>query len=175
MTSPATIERERIKMMELLYDKFHSKLFLYALTYLNDEEDARDMVGELFVQLWDRWKQENQVKEPPASYLYSMLRSRCIDKMRHEQVRLKYLEQLEADKFDTEADVQEYENTVSALAKAISELPEPGKTILHYCYFERMTYQQTADRMSLSLPMVKKHMAKMFQKLREKLKNEKSR
>lgn len=162
-----------LDQMELLYKKFYRKLFLYALTYLGEEEEARDMVSDMFVQLWYKWKEEQTVRTPSASYLYAMLRSRCVDKLRRQEVENRYLQQLEKDRFDNEEDVKEYEQTVTRLYTAIQQLPEPGKTILHHCYFDHMTYQQTADKLQMSLPMVKKHMAKIFQLLRDKLKNDK--
>ena len=162
-----------LDQMELLYKKFYRKLFLYALTYLGEEEEARDMVSDMFVQLWYKWKEEQTVRTPSASYLYAMLRSRCVDKLRRQEVENRYLQQLEKDCFDNEEDVKEYEQTVTRLYTAIQQLPEPGKTILHHCYFDHMTYQQTADKLQMSLPMVKKHMAKIFQLLRDKLKNDK--
>ena len=168
-----SIQTSFLDQMELLYKKFYRKLFLYALTYLGEEEEARDMVSDMFVQLWYKWKEEETVRTPSASYLYAMLRSRCVDKLRRQEVENRYLQQLEKDRFDNEEDVKEYEQTVSRLYTAIQQLPEPGKTILHHCYFDHMTYQQTADKLQMSLPMVKKHMAKIFQLLRDKLKNDK--
>jgi RNA polymerase sigma-70 factor (ECF subfamily) len=168
-----SIQTTFLDQMELLYKKFYRKLFLYALTYLGEEEEARDMVSDMFVQLWYKWKEEQTVRTPSASYLYAMLRSRCVDKLRRQEVENRYLQQLEKDRFDNEEDVKEYEQTVTRLYTAIQQLPEPGKTILHHCYFDHMTYQQTADKLQMSLPMVKKHMAKIFQLLRDKLKNDK--
>ena len=168
-----SIQTSFLDQMELLYKKFYRKLFLYALTYLGEEEEARDMVSDMFVQLWYKWKEEETVRTPSASYLYAMLRSRCVDKLRRQEVENRYLQQLEKDRFDNEEDVKEYEQTVTRLYTAIQQLPEPGKTILHHCYFDHMTYQQTADKLQMSLPMVKKHMAKIFQLLRDKLKNDK--
>lgn len=168
-----SIQTTFLDQMELLYKKFYRKLFLYALTYLGEEEEARDMVSDMFVQLWYKWKEEQTVHSPSASYLYAMLRSRCVDKLRRQEVENRYLQQLEKDRFDNEDDVKEYEQTITHLYAAIQQLPEPGKTILHHCYFDHMTYQQTADKLQMSLPMVKKHMAKIFQLLRDKLKNDK--
>lgn len=168
-----SVQKISLDQMEHLYKKFYRKLFLYALTYLGEEEEARDMVSDMFVQLWYKWKEEQTVRTPSASYLYAMLRSRCVDKLRRQEVENRYLQQLEKDCFDNEEDVKEYEQTVTRLYTAIQQLPEPGKTILHHCYFDHMTYQQTADKLQMSLPMVKKHMAKIFQLLRDKLKNDK--
>ena len=166
--------QENMRLMELLYGKFYRRLYLYALTFLEDQEDARDVVSELFVQLWNKWEEEKlSAEQPSATYLYAMLRNRCIDIVRHRDVESRYLQQLEQDRFESDDDVQEYEDTIALLCKAIQLLPEPGKTILHCCYFKRMTYQQTADKLKISLPMVKKHMVKVFQTLRDKLKNDK--
>ena len=168
--------QENLRMMELLYGKFYRKLYLYAHTYLEDKEEARDVVSELFLQLWDKWEQDkNQSRQPSQTYLYAMLRNRCIDIVRHRNVESRYLQQLERDRFDNEEDIKEYEKTIAHLSAAIQQLPEPGKAILYCCYFKRMTYQQTADELRMSLPMVKKQMVKVFQLLRDKLKNDKRR
>lgn len=165
---------DALKTMERLYGQFYRKLFLYALTYLEDEEEARDAVSELFIQLWNKWEEDfSAVKDVSLSFLYTMLRSRCIDKIRRISVKSRYLQQLENDRFDNDSDVKEYEEKVMCLTKAIQDLPEPGKTILRHCYFDSMTYQQTAEHTGISLPMVKKHMAMMFRLLRERLKNDK--
>ena len=72
--------QENMRLMELLYGKFYRRLYLYALTFLEDQEDARDVVSELFVQLWNKWEEEKLLAEhPSATYLYAMLRNRCID------------------------------------------------------------------------------------------------
>lgn len=164
----------RLRMMELLYAKFYRKLYLYALTYLEDKEEARDVVSELFLQLWDKWEEEKDLtKQPSATLLYAMLRNRCIDLLRHRNVVGRYLQQLEQGRFNNDDDIREFEEAITLLSAAIQQLPEPEKTILNCCYFKRMTYQQTADALVISLPMVKKHMVKVFKLLRDKLKNDK--
>ena len=61
------------------------------------------------------------------------------------------------------------ENRISELKEAIDRLPEPGKTILHCCYFKHMTYQQAAEQLQLTLVVIKKNMLKVFKILRKEL------
>lgn len=157
--------------MELLYEKYYRQLYLYALTYLSDDDDAKDVVSDMFTTLWQHWADDDgEIQPPPASYLYRTLRSRCVDKLRRDGVHSRYAQQLEADVFDNETDVKEYERQVQCLVEAIDNLPEPGKTILKNCYFDQLTYQQTAERLGLTLVVVRKHMLKMFRLLRDVLK-----
>lgn len=161
----------RMAEMERLFKAFQHKLYLFALTYLNDTEEAHDVVSSVFETIWQQWHMGKAVETTPT-YLYTLTKNRCIDLIRREKARRNYADLLNAaEQFDTSAAVHNYEQRIVKLQEAMETLPEPGKTILNCCYFKHMSYQETADALQLSLVVVRKNMLKVFKMLREKLKN----
>lgn len=47
-----------LQRMELLYEKYYMRLYLYAQTFLNDEEEAKDIVEDVFQAVWEGWKKD---------------------------------------------------------------------------------------------------------------------
>lgn len=74
----------KIKEMELLYKKFYVLLYRYAQTFLDDEDEAKDVVSDVFQRIWESWQQMdeqliNQL-DVSATFLYTSVRNRCLDK-----------------------------------------------------------------------------------------------
>ena len=161
---------EMMALMEGLYESFYQRLFLYALTFLDNEEEARDAVGEVFSKVWSQWEKRGEAEQTTQTYLYQLTRNRCLDLLRRDKARRNYAAFVASlPSFDGDDDAQHYEERIRQLSQAIDRLPEPGKTILHCCYFRHMTYQQTAERLQLTLVVVKKNMLKVFKILRKEL------
>ena len=64
-----------------LFNTYYAPLCQFAVSYLKDTDQARSLVQQLFVDIWqkrDRIKVEISVK----SYLYHSVKNRCIDILR---------------------------------------------------------------------------------------------
>ena len=159
-----------MSLMESLYETFYQRLFLYALTFLDNEDEAKDAVGEVFSKVWNQWEKNGQAEKVTQSFLYRLTRNKCLDILRHDKARRNYAAFVSyMPSFENEDEVIHYENRISELKEAIDRLPEPGKTILHCCYFKHMTYQQAAEQLQLTLVVIKKNMLKVFKILRKEL------
>lgn len=47
-------ERNDLSQMECLYETYYVRLHRYAQTFLGDEDEATDVVGEIFLHLWEK-------------------------------------------------------------------------------------------------------------------------
>jgi len=161
-----------MSQMEALYEAHYQRLFLYALTFLDHEDEAKDAVSDVFSTVWEQWERKGGADKVNLSYLYTLTRNHCLDLLRRDKARRNYAAFIaNMPAIETDDDVHHYEDRIRQLRAAIDNLPEPGKTILHCCYFRRLTYQQTAELLQLSLVVVKKNMLKVFKILRKELKN----
>ncbi len=154
--------------MELLFKKFYHRLYLYALTFLNDEDESADVVCGVFQTVWEDWNSdESNYFEPTSSFFYTTVRNRCLDLLRHSKAVAKYEEMLKAtESLVTDESVNAFEQRVLRLHQAILELPEPGQTVLRCVYFKRLSYKETAEHLGMSVNMVHKHMLKVFRLLK---------
>lgn len=157
-----------LEEMELLYKKFYVSLYRYAQTFLDDEDDAKDIVGDVFQRIWESWQNEKVHIEVSSSFLYTAVRNRCLDKLRHDKASSNYASFVKAtESMATDEDVENFEKRIAKLSKAIDSLPAYEQMVLRSVYFQHLSYKETAAQLSMSENMVHKHMVKAMRLLRE--------
>lgn len=167
-------DNHSLAQMEFLYKKFYVRLHRYALTFLGDEDEATDVVGEVFLQIWESWQVGATINERKniAAYLYTRVRNSCLDHLRHRKAIDNYNTFLKATSpFTTDAEVEDFEKRITRLREAIENLPPSDRRVLKAVYFERLSYKEAAERLEMSENMIHKHMTKAFRQLREMSKN----
>lgn len=81
------------KDFRYLYDKYVAMLRYFAAKYIDDDTVIEDVVQDAFLSLWEKrkdFREENAAK----AYLYKVVRSFCIDKLRHSKARQRYTMQI---------------------------------------------------------------------------------
>lgn len=151
---------------EQLYKENYARLYYYAFRFITDEEVCKDMVNDVFEKAWQNFG--NLKSETASAYLYAQLRNRCIDYLRHQQVKEQYADFYRA---ITEEDIDnspdEREERIRRIEALIEQLTEPTKTILKECYYDNKKYQEVAEEFGISTSGVKKHIMKALKRLRE--------
>lgn len=156
------------RRMELLYEEFYVRLYRYALTFLGDEDESKDVVSDVFQAVWEEWQALRQTSLPTSPYLYTAVRNRCIDRLRKMRSADRYALTLKATQdFTTQEEVDEYEARIVRLREAIGQLPEADRNVLRQVYFNRLSYKEAAEKLDTSENMVHKRMVKAFRLLRE--------
>lgn len=94
-----SIDNPPMAKMEQLYHDFHHRLFIYAMTLLNEEDKAKDVVADVFCAVWEDWHRTASntagYTTPNATYLFLLTRNKCIDLLRHEKAKRNYASLLE--------------------------------------------------------------------------------
>jgi RNA polymerase sigma-70 factor (ECF subfamily) len=132
----------------------HSSRF-YALAYrtLFDKVAAEDAVQEAFVKLWrqpQQWRGDEQAVKF-TTWFYRVVVNLCLD------INKKKTPFALADGFDVEDDDSNIETQLqqqqqqSLLDSAIAGLPEHQRTAINLCFYEKLSNQQAAEVMGLSL------------------------
>lgn len=79
---------------EIIYKTYYSRLYYYTFQFITDEENSKDIVNDVFEKIWI---QRHELKlETLSSYLYTLVRNRCLDYLRHKKVEQQYGAQNEA-------------------------------------------------------------------------------
>lgn len=161
--------------MEALFKRFYKPLYLYALTFLCDEEQAKDITGGVFQTAWEMLREGSLTTDDrqAVGFLYTTVRHRCLDKLRHDKAIDRYTRlQVGTTPLGTEEEVMEFEQRIQQVKEAIEQLPEPEKSILKCTYFRKMTYRETAELLHTSVNMIHKRMSIVFKMMRKMLKEE---
>ena len=162
MPNRAAWERE----FEELFKANYSRLFYCALDLVEDTEAAKDIVSELFGDLWNQY--ERLRGERIEAYLYRAVRNRSVNYLRHKAVETQYQQLFLLIKETTvEEDELAHEENLKLIDKVMDGFTPQTRFIFEQCYFEGKTYQELASLMNISVSAVHKHMNKAFAAFRK--------
>src|ERR1039457_6645598 len=77
------------------YDQTASSLFSFALRMLNDAHDAEEVIQDVFVQIWNKAPSFDPAIGIAFNWAMSIVRNRCIDRLRPRQRRSRVLVEVE--------------------------------------------------------------------------------
>jgi RNA polymerase sigma-70 factor (family 1) len=144
----------------LIYNRYHSQLYYYALRFLKMPELAEDVIHDVFLKLWEI-REQLKPEFGIAGYLYKISRNqifKLIKKISVEtELRSKVISIIEDQVLESEASLQwnEYEGL---LGGAVDQLPPQCKKVFNLCRQEGKTYDEAAQILGISKHTVKEHM-----------------
>jgi RNA polymerase sigma-70 factor (ECF subfamily) len=155
-----------------IYSRYASLLYLHARHMLRQDDQAKDVVQELFAGIWNRYDQI----EPGinlSGYLYRSVRNIILNMVRHEKVRENYLAELGAfvDEDTVQADeLVRYNDLKRLIEKEIAQMPEKMRIIFEMSRQQQLSHAEIAERLGISEATVKKQVSNAVTILRKKFK-----
>jgi len=151
-----------------LYRLYHPRLKNYAFRLLDNEDEAEDLVQEVFLVLWKN-RLQLDVNNNLNSYIFSILKNKCFNYLKHKIVEGKYLvesagfesEELYHISFSGDAEFIPIEDLlIQELEMMISEMPEKCGVAFRLKWFEGKKIKEIAGIMNISTTMVDRHLAR---------------
>lgn len=166
---------------EEIYVKYYAKMKRFALEYVVLEEDAENIIHDVFTELWERWDTYSTHTNLLA-FLFLILKNKCIDFLRHKQTQQKAIDKIQEEyrlTLQTNYLILEHfelnmfsENDLSEIInKALLSLPERCREIFMKNKLEGKKQKQIAEELGISVNTVENHMANAYKILREELKH----
>ena len=164
-----------------IYINNFSRLFLFAKEYVLFDEEAENIVQDIFLMLWDK-REALRVDVSLTAYLFTLVKNKCIDFLRHqmveqmysENVKHEYNEELNVKLFALESfdhNFSSEEDIETLLRNAIDKLPERCRLIFIKSRIEGKKYKEIAEELNLSVNTVEGQISIALKKLREELKD----
>lgn len=157
-----------------LYDRHARAVFSLALRIVRDQQDAEEVVQEVFAQAWRSAGRFDAGRGAVVAWLLMMTRSRAIDRVRARRVdgtRVgddDFLAQLPAIGVAPDASVLTNER-VSHVRAALTALPLMQRMAIEMAFYEGLTHHEVAERLEQPLGTVKTRIRLGLLKLREAL------
>lgn len=172
------ISESRKKISEI-HSSYYPRLCRFATEYVGNVEDAKNLVQDIFVYLWDNSTYLDTVTNLNA-FLFTLIKNRSIDFLR-QQLRkgrtyycllemMEYelnLEALEA----IDENLMSDNNLEQRIDEAIQSLPEKCREIFMLSRVEGLKYSEIAEKLHLSVSTVDNQIGIALKKLRVKLKD----
>lgn len=154
----------------MAFKLLYAPLVRYACMQQKDQDEAEDIVQQLFVKLW---QQRQQIQpENLRSYLYRSVYHECINRVRHSEIKATYM------KHNARALQEGHQNSAENTEKkelelrvnqAIEELPEQCGKVFKLSRHHHLTYAEIATILDISIKTVENHMGKALSLMRSKL------
>ncbi len=157
-----------------IYKRYNRLLFLHAFKRLNDEALSKDVVHDVFINLW--LKKENlELNGSLRAYLYTSIRNRIFNLISRQKLESAYIAQFQ--KFSEASGVVtadydvRYNQFMAIIEKEIEALPPRMKAVFRLSRDEQLSYKQIAEKLNISEETVKDHVKKALRVLKGKLGN----
>ncbi|MGV8092596.1 MAG: RNA polymerase sigma-70 factor [Mangrovibacterium sp.] len=159
-----------------VYNRFFSFFYQIAFHFLREEEDAKEVVQEAFIKLWEKQiyvKPESEIK----NYLFILVRNQCLNLLREKR---KNAEKLTSQEYfavnisykllnATGEDILLSAELSEKIRIAISRLTPQCMTVFTLSRFEDMSNSEIAAKLNISVKAVEANMTRALKQLREEL------
>lgn len=164
---------EKEKFLKQVYDDYYRRLCFYASRYLSDLDEAKDVVQEMFVKLWER-ELDFANAYALSAYLYSGVYNACMNRLVTEGIHRKHNQEILRERNrECQADfvTDRIESEVlEAVFRAIDHLPEECRKVFQLSYVEGGKIEEVALVLGISEYTVKSQRARAKKLLKERLK-----
>jgi RNA polymerase sigma-70 factor (family 1) len=154
-----------------IYKRYQGVLYSHAFRRLPDREEVRDIIHELFTNLWS--KRDNLILTTSLSaYLYASVRNRVINQFRNKKVRNTFAESLagfiEKGEYVVDEQIRERE-LIALIEKEVAALPKQMRIVFEMSRTLDLTHRQIAEELNVSPNTVRNQIHSAIKILRIKL------
>lgn len=147
-----------------------SKLLRFALQILQDEEEAKDVLQDIFLKLWQ--KRDELVKvENLEAFVLRMIRNRCLDLIRARRtVSMEVVKKHPIQEEDrSETDCLELADSARLVKQIIAELPDLQRIVIHLRDIEQLEYEEIAEATHLNVNAIRVNLSRARKKVRDEI------
>ena len=153
--------------------KTHQRmLFSLALKMLCDEEEAKDIVQETFIRVWQSIRTYNPEK-PFTTWIYTIVSRLCLDRLkRMSRIVTMPEDELVMRRFATESDSQrilENQEWVSIVRTMADGLSDKQRLVFTLCQLEGLSSEEAQEITGLDARQVKSNLYVARQTIRKRL------
>ena len=159
------------------YEQHYQRALLYVLRYVQDTKVAEDIVSESMIKLWQTMEHDEVVSA--KALLYSILRSKTIDHLRREQLRLSAIRmlsertkrelRLRIDLLQESPSMAELNQIYSIMECQLEKLSELTSMIFRMSRLKGISNKEIAAELGLSEKSVEYHIHKVLVILKKEL------
>ncbi len=148
-----------------------NKLYRFAFRLLGSAEEAKDVVQEVFIKVWNGREQLDEIQNMEA-WCMRITKNLSLDRLRQQQRRP--TDDLEKGSFVQHGalsphDSTEIKESMRRIDEMMKELPEKQRHVMHLRDVEGYSYNEICEILGLDMSQVKVNLFRARNAVREKL------
>jgi RNA polymerase sigma-70 factor (ECF subfamily) len=150
-----------------------NRLFRLAKRLLDDPEEAKDIVQDVFVKLWNMREKLDEYRSVEALAVVTT-RNMCLDKLKTRRYKLENLDNLRSEAEEALfEDRKDLSDVVQKIHTIIRTLPEQQQSIIHLRDIEGYEFDEIAEILDMNENAIRVNLSRARKKIREILINSK--
>lgn len=154
-----------------VYSRFWALIYRHAHRMLHDDQEAEDITQEVFLILWNN-APELEIKTSLSGYLYTAVRNRIFNRMKHGKIAAQYAASLgnfiESSEPEPDHLIRE-KQLRDLIEQEIAALPERMRMVFELSRKDHLSYREIAERLGVTEGVVRNQLSRALKQLREKL------
>lgn len=167
----------QIKNFNNIYKTYYRKSYLFVKSYVHDDFIAEDIVSEAMIKIWEKMKQEHLEFVQP--YLFTILKNRALDHLKHEAVKHVVLSERLTRELHVRTSILQSLDPNEIFSDEIHDivhqtlalLPEKSRRVFEFSRFQYKSNKEIAEIFDISVKGVDYHISLTINKLRKALRD----
>lgn len=147
-----------------LYEYFAPRVKAYIIRFGMPVASAEELTQESLLAVWRKAHLYNRSKASASTWIFTLARNQCIDRLRREKAMEYELPEEEAD--PDQRHYGEHAVVANRMESAIAQLPEAQAQVLYLSYYEGKSHSEIAEQLGIPLGSVKSRLRLAFNKLK---------
>lgn len=166
------LRRGDVAAFSEIHNRYYAVLYRHAHKRLQDREEVKDILQELFSAIWHN-KASFNLSTSLSAYLYTAVRNRILNVYKHHKIKSDYVTSLQ--NFIDNNQVPEPDENVRVkqlielIETEVAKLPAQMRRIFEMSRNANLSHQQIADELDISPLTVRKQVNNSLKILRVKL------
>ncbi len=160
------------KIFQEIFNTYYEPLCRFSLNRLENQEEAEELVQDVFVKLWIK-REELLIQQSLKAYLYRMVQNRIINRSEHNKIRKIHQQHVLSNQHENSVSENDFheEELNNLAAMAVESMPEKRRQVYELSRKKGLKYSEIAEKMGISIKTVEVHLSKALDHMRVYLKD----
>jgi len=158
-----------LNQFELLYKKYYRALHYFCRQYVQNDEDAEEIVHDAYVAVWER-RENLDLDLQLKPYLYKAVRNKSLNFLQKRKIEVQEVEEIENLQHKTDVSPLEVlytKETEQLIVELIHTLPPRCKQVFLLSRKEGFSYKEISDIMDISPKTVENQIGIAIKQIKE--------
>jgi RNA polymerase sigma-70 factor (ECF subfamily) len=163
------VKKNDANALKLLYKRYYDKLCHFAYGYVQSRDISKDVVSEVFLNIWLKRATLN-IASSLKSYFYKSTRNKAIrilSKEKSNWEKLKIVDELNIFANNSPFDKIQYKELENVIEAMLKKLPPKRQIVFRLNRVDGLSYKEISEILSISVYTVQNHMVKAMKYINE--------